>query len=63
MNILKKKMTLIAYVFPKLYTGGDVVRKHLRSPISELTRMVNILKGSKHCWNLRDSHFFLLAGT
>ena len=40
-------MSLIAYVFP--------------SAISEKPRIVNILKGPKHCWNLRDRFFHIFS--
>ena len=34
----KKKMTLIAYAFPKLQTPTNVVNKRLKSPVSEALR-------------------------
>ena len=55
-----KKITLLAYVFPKLQTGRDVVRNSLRSPFSEQPRIVNILKAPKHYQNQRDSSFLII---
>ena len=46
LNILKKKMGLIADVFPKC--------------ISEHPSIVSRLKGPKHCWNLHDIPFTFL---
>ena len=59
LNNVKRKKTLIAYAFPKLQAGRDVERNCLRSPISEQPRIVNILKGPKHCWNPPDSSFLI----
>ena len=48
LNILKKKMIVIAIVFPKLQTGKTCLGHSLRSAISEHLLTINILKGRKH---------------
>ena len=44
LNILKKKMTLVAYVFSKLQTVKDMVRQISK----QLPSTVNMLKDPKH---------------
>ena len=58
-ELFEKKVTFIAYIFPKSQTGRDAVQNCLRSPISEQPIIVNILKVPKHCWNLWDSSFLI----
>ena len=41
-------MTFIADVFPKLQTAKDVVKKCLKSAVSEDTLTSNMVNGSKH---------------
>ena len=45
LNILKKKMTLVAYVFSKLQTVKDMVVKQISK---QLPSTVNMLKDPKH---------------
>ena len=60
LNILNKKMTFIAYVFPILRTGKDVVRAMSISPLPEEDPVIsNMVNGHKHCWNLPDSTFII----
>ena len=57
LNILKKRMNLIAFVFPKLRTPKKWLDKWLKPPVSEdpsTSKRVNV---SKHCWNLNHSTF------
>ena len=60
LNILKKKMIVIAIVFPKLQTGKTCLGHSLRSAISEHLLTINILKGRKHFWNLCNSTFIIV---
>ena len=57
LNIFKQNMTLIAHVFPKLWTGKEVLDKCLKSAVSENPATANMLNGVKYCWNLYDSTF------
>ena len=52
MNILKKKMSLTAFVFPKLQTLKTWFDKCLKSPVSEHPSTSNLVNVRKHCWNL-----------
>ena len=52
-----KKMSLISYVLPKLETAKDSLPKCLKSPASEQTSTVNMIKCTKHCWNLKHRPF------
>ena len=45
LNILKNKMILIAYVFPKLQTAKCVVRQMFKNVASEYPSIVNMLNG------------------
>ena len=45
---MEKNMTIIADIFPKLQTAKDVVRKCLKSAVSEDTLTSNMVNGSKH---------------
>ena len=59
-NILKKKMTFILHVFPKLRTAKyTCLDKCSKSPISKHPSRVNVLRQPKHCWNLHDSTFLI----
>ena len=51
------KRTLMAYVFPKLETPKNVVKKYLRSSVSENPSWSNAVRGNKHCWNLNYTTF------
>ena len=44
----EKKMTLTADVFPQLHTY---------IPVSEDPSTSNMVRGTKHCWNLNDTPF------
>ena len=59
LNILKKKMTLIAYVFPKLETPKVWLDKCLKSPVSEDPWTKDVVNGPKHCWNLHNFIFII----
>ena len=61
----KKKMSLIAYVLPKLETAREMVNweKCLKSPISEHPWTANMLKGPRHCWNMCDRIFIISLHT
>ena len=52
MNILKKKMTLTAFVFPKLQTPRTWLDNCLKSHVSEDPSTSNMVNVPKHCWNL-----------
>ena len=57
MNVLKKKVNLIAFVFPKLRAPKTWLHICLKTPVSEdpsTSKRVNV---SKHCRNLHDSTF------
>ena len=43
------KMTLIANVFPKFRTPKNVVKKCLKSPVSEDPSTSNMVRGTKQC--------------
>ena len=49
LQIFKTNMSVIAYVFPKLQTAKDVVRKCLESLVSEDSWTSNMGNGPKHC--------------
>ena len=55
----QKKMIVIAYLFSKLKTVKTWVDQSVKSVVSEHRLAVNILKGSKHLWNLRESVFII----
>ena len=55
-ELSKKKMSLY---FRNYRQRNTWLRNCLTSPISEQPRIVKILKDPKHCWNLRDSSFFI----
>ena len=59
LNIFQKKMIVIAYLFSKLKTVKTWVDQSVKSVVSEHRLAVNILKGSKHLWNLRESVFII----
>ena len=51
-------MTSVAYVFPKLPTPKDVIRKiPLKKHVSDDPLTNNVVNGPKHCFNLNDSTF------
>ena len=61
-NILKKKMTLTTFVFPKLRTLKSWLDKHPKTPVSEDPSTSNMVNVPKHCWNLHHSTFIILSG-
>ena len=50
-------MSFISYVLPKLETEKDSLPECLKSPASEQTSTVNMIKCTKHCWNLKHRPF------
>ena len=59
LNVLKKKITLIAFVFPKLRTPKMWFKKCRNSPISENASTSNMVKGPKYCSNLDHITFII----
>ena len=59
LNIFKKKMIVIANVFPKLKTVETWLDHSLKSAVSQHPLAINMLKGRKHLWNLHQSTFFV----
>ena len=57
---LKKKVTLTAFVFPKLRTRKRWLDKCLKSPVSEDPSTSNIVNVAKHCSNLHHITFTIL---
>ena len=53
----EKKMTLAAFVFPKLRTLKTWLDKCLKSPVSENLSRSNMVNTAKHCWNLYHGTF------
>ena len=62
MNILNKKMTLTAFVFPKLQSLRKWSDKCLKSSVSEDPSTSNMVNVPKHCWNLHHSTFIIFIG-
>ena len=54
-DILKTKMNLKAFVFPKLWTPKTSLDKCLKSLVSEDSSISNIVNFLKHCWNLHHN--------
>ena len=63
LKLFKQKMSLIAYVFPKLQTAKYVrcLWKCLKSQFSVHPRTVNILNRPKHCCNIHDGSVIYTA--
>ena len=59
LNLLKKSMTLIAFVFRKLRTPKMWLDKCLKSSFSEDPSTSNMADMAKHCWNLHRSIFII----
>ena len=57
LNILKQKMTITAFVVPKLRTPKAWLDKCLKSPVSENPSARNMVNVPKHCWNRHHSTF------
>ena len=58
LKTLRKKMTLIAYVFPKLWTAKNVVRKMPKKPRFGISFKSQHAKGSQTLLTFRRRHFF-----
>ena len=58
-NCLKKKMTLIDFVFPKLWTPKTESDKCLKNPVLEDASTSNMVNVPKHCWNLHQRPFII----
>ena len=54
-----KKVTLIAFVFPKFRTPRLWLDKSINSPVSEDPWTSNMGDVPKHCWNLHHSIFII----
>ena len=50
-------MTVIDFVFPKLWTPKTWLDQCLKSPLSEEISTSNMVKGHKRCSNLHDRNF------
>ena len=57
LNILEKKMIVIATFFRKLHTVKDLVRPLLKNSLSENPLTFNMLKGTKLLQNLHEGTF------
>ena len=57
LNLLKKNMTLIAFVFRKLQTPKTWLDKCLKGSFPEDPSTSNMTDVAKHCWNLHQSIF------
>ena len=53
----EKKMSVIAELFPKLRTRKRWLKKCLKSPASEDHSTSNMVRGTKHFWNLNHTTF------
>ena len=61
LNVLKKKMTFIGFVFPKLRARKTWLDKCLKSHVLEDNSTSNIVNVLKHCWNLHHITFFIFT--
>ena len=59
LNASKKKMSLIAFVFPKLRTTKTWLDKCLKSLVSEDPSKRNMVNVPKHCSNMHHSTFII----
>ena len=59
LNSLRKKMTLIDFVFPKLRTAKKLSDKCLKSPVWEDPPTSNMVNMPNKFWNLRDIIFMI----
>ena len=62
LNVLKKRMNLTAFVFPKLRSLKMVLDKFLKSPLSEDAFTSNMVNAPKHCRSLHHSIFIIFIG-
>ena len=56
-------MILSAYVYPKLQTSKDKVKKSIKSLVLENRFTVNTIKDNKNCCKLHDSSFVIFFVT
>ena len=59
---MKKKMTLAAFVFPKLQTPKTWLDKGLKSPVSEDASRSNMRHMPRHCWHLHHRILVIFMG-
>ena len=59
LTILKQKMTLIDFVFPRLQFPKTWLGKCLKSHVWEVPSTRNMVNGTKHCSNLHPSNFII----
>ena len=59
LNVMKKKMTLIAFVFSKLRTAKTCLDKCIKSLIWENPSANNMVNVPKHLWNLHYRTFMI----
>ena len=59
LHVLKKKMALIAFVFPKIRISKTRLDKCLKSPVSEDVSTSYMVKAPKYRWNLHHSTFII----
>ena len=59
LNILEKKMIVIATLFRKLENVKDLVRPLLKNTVSENPLTLNMLKGTKILQNLHEGTFVI----
>ena len=55
LDIFRKKVTLIAYLFLRLQPAKSVVRYMCKSSAADYPSKRNMVNGSQLCFNLRDS--------
>ena len=63
LNVLKKKLTLIAFVFSKFQTRKTYENKCLRTPLSEDPSTINMVNVPKHRWYLHHITFIIFIVT
>ena len=61
LNVLKEKMTLIDFLFPKLWAPKTSLDKCIKSPVSDDPLTSNMLNGPKHCWNLQHTTLIIFV--
>ena len=54
LNIFKKRMTLIAYLFMRLRPAKNVVRYMCKSPAADYTSKRNMVNGFQLCLNMSE---------
>ena len=61
LNILKKKMILIATWFWKLHTDKELFSHSLKNTISDIPLTINMWKSPKLLWNLHNNTFIIFS--